>query len=557
MATPKYTRNNAWNNGGTFDNQDLLWYAKGVAKMMSRPIADPQSWWFYAAIHGELADPSTAIYKYYQSINKMLWKDIQAPPSFSVTPLPSRTLINKYWNQCQHGSWYFLPWHRGYLLALEARLRQDIIDQGGPATWALPYWDYFGDNGKQNKIPPAFLAKQLPDKSPNPLYVIMRYGPNGDGDIFIPTKLSDPTIPDEDAVDQNTALAESQFTIDSEVEFGFGGPKTIFEHGGQHHGMLESNPHDFVHGYVGMYPDVKTRNQKYGLMGNPNTAALDPIFYVHHANIDRLWASWSEVGNLNPSESGWLNGPSKSFVMPDLSGNPWTYTPKDMVSPESLGYKYQELTPIPGKKVLLTSRLKSLNTPPELLTMLEHTAVSASSKPRTGAVELMGASTKNIIVQKTAVTAPVKLNKSVQKKSIERFESFKNIALVENASPAKKIPQASLPDSVYLKLENVTGDFDAVVLHVYVRSKADPTSGGLAGSVSLFGVSLASVADEKHGGQGLTFSLNITPIVDQLHLDNNFTGADLDVSIEPFKPLTPDKQVQIGRVSIYRKDFTA
>lgn len=30
MAT--YTRANAWNNGGTFANTDLLWYAKGLAQ---------------------------------------------------------------------------------------------------------------------------------------------------------------------------------------------------------------------------------------------------------------------------------------------------------------------------------------------------------------------------------------------------------------------------------------------------------------------------------------------------------------------------------------------
>ena len=35
MAT--YTRNNAWSNGGTFDNTDLLWYAKGVGAMQARP----------------------------------------------------------------------------------------------------------------------------------------------------------------------------------------------------------------------------------------------------------------------------------------------------------------------------------------------------------------------------------------------------------------------------------------------------------------------------------------------------------------------------------------
>ena len=51
MAT--YTRANAWNHGGTFDNPDLLWYAKGVEAMQARAISDPASWWFFAAMHGQ------------------------------------------------------------------------------------------------------------------------------------------------------------------------------------------------------------------------------------------------------------------------------------------------------------------------------------------------------------------------------------------------------------------------------------------------------------------------------------------------------------------------
>jgi hypothetical protein len=39
MAT--FTRRNAWNNNGTFDNSDLLWYAKGVGVMQSRSLDDP------------------------------------------------------------------------------------------------------------------------------------------------------------------------------------------------------------------------------------------------------------------------------------------------------------------------------------------------------------------------------------------------------------------------------------------------------------------------------------------------------------------------------------
>jgi tyrosinase len=39
-------------------------------------------------------------------------------------------------NQCPHGNWYFLPWHRGYLLMYERVVRQLT----GFNDFALPYW---------------------------------------------------------------------------------------------------------------------------------------------------------------------------------------------------------------------------------------------------------------------------------------------------------------------------------------------------------------------------------------------------------------------------------
>ena len=48
-----FTRTNAWSNGGTFANQNLLWYAKGVGVMQSRGLDNQNSWWFFAAIHGQ------------------------------------------------------------------------------------------------------------------------------------------------------------------------------------------------------------------------------------------------------------------------------------------------------------------------------------------------------------------------------------------------------------------------------------------------------------------------------------------------------------------------
>ena len=61
-------------------------------------------------------------------------------------------------------------------------------------------------------------------------------------------------------------------------------------------GNLESNPHNQVHVDVGgNSPDGQT----WGLMSDPGIAALDPIFYLHHCNIDRMWAAWNANGNPN------------------------------------------------------------------------------------------------------------------------------------------------------------------------------------------------------------------------------------------------------------------
>lgn len=51
------------------------------------------------------------------------------------------------------------------------------------------------------------------------------------------------------------------------------------------HGALEHRPHDLVHDAIG------------GFMGEPDTAANDPIFWLHHCNIDRLWNRWLSLGD--------------------------------------------------------------------------------------------------------------------------------------------------------------------------------------------------------------------------------------------------------------------
>jgi tyrosinase len=77
----------------------------------------------------------------------------------------------------------------------------------------------------------------------------------------------------------------------------------------------------------------------------------------------------------------------------------------------------------------------------------------------------------------------------------------------------------------------------------------------LAGSVALFGLRRASAKDGQHGGEGLTFVLDFTPLIDQLHLANALDVDSLRVNVVPDRPLPDKTEVTVGRISLYRQEF--
>lgn len=529
-----YVRKNAFNDGGNFTNADLVWYAKGVEKMMSRALDDPSSWWFFAAIHGEYVDPDTAWYVHPPTFPD--WQFINGPPSVSTSPLPDQGKRDLFWNQCQHGSWYFLPWHRGYLLALEAQLRSDIESQGGPSDWALPYWDYF--NGDQAALPPAFAEPTL-DGKPNPLYVAHRYGL--DGKVYVPTPAWEASHPGGEPAPYgpvtDDCLRNDLYTGSNPRTPlpGFGGPLSDFSHAGGPHGNVEGNPHDLVHVYVG----GGVSETDYGLMSDPGTAALDPIFYLHHANIDRMWAMWNAAGNSNPTSSDWLNGPLKPFVMPVANSEPWYFSPMQVANLNDLQYSYQELGAVPAGPNLVAARLARLGGPaaPQQL-QGGRAKLTVSRQP-----ELLGASTRPIVVE-GAGARPV----SVALDAGVRRQVARSVALATSGA---------LPDRTYLKLDDVRGPFDAAVLDVHVNlsdpARADERRATFAGQVALFGLRRASVPDGHHGGAGLSFVLDITHLIDDMVTSKTFDVGSLQVSLLPRRALPAGVKVTVGRIGLYRE----
>jgi tyrosinase len=149
-----------------------------------------------------------------------------------------------YWtnihiNRCPHGIAYFLSWHRGYLYYFERQLRTASNDP----KLVLPYWDYYS----YASLPAEFTNAS----STNPLYVA-RLNTN---------------------VRQALTLAPFSSTL------------TNFQRGQNYafEPVLESGPHNPVHDIIG---NVMATMQ----------SPTDPIFWLHHANVDRLWAAWINAG---------------------------------------------------------------------------------------------------------------------------------------------------------------------------------------------------------------------------------------------------------------------
>lgn len=170
-----------------------------------------------------------------------------------------------HFDHCPHGNWFFLPWHRAYLLYFEQICRQLT----GESSFALPYWNWTC----QRQIPAPFLG----DAS-NPLFATGRSG-------VPPAALADsivgPALMDSILDEPNFNLFASEPASALRPPIGYG--------------TLEATPHNSVHGFVG------------GIMGSFQSPR-DPIFWMHHNMIERVWWDWNGVrGNANTNDATWNN----------------------------------------------------------------------------------------------------------------------------------------------------------------------------------------------------------------------------------------------------------
>jgi len=497
-------RGDVWKSGGGW-SEPLLWYARAIKELSRLPASDPLSWRYLAAMHG---------------FDEQAWRDAgYLRPGDALPDMGERKV---FWDQCQHQSWYFLPWHRGYLAAFEHIVRDAIMRLGGPADWALPYWNYFGKGGA-SKLPPCFTDSSWPDGGPNPLKVARRFG----------------TKADLDYINLDSLRASRFESAAAGGHPGFGGPVTAFQHYGNYNGQLESNPHNKVHTMIG-----GRSGQVAGLMSDPDTAGLDPIFWLHHANIDRLWEVWllRDPHHGNPSTETWLHGPAdRSFAAWRADRSSYTFTASEMLDTRSprLGYTYDDLSdPLPGSGRMF-NRLKRLNL---ATARIAHSLEVPMTKPQ---VELIAASGATIELGANPVEARLQVDRPGVARTFSSLRALASDAGLDGA-PLHE------PDRVFLNLENIRGNYNAALYRVYVGV---PQQGNdhYVGAVSMFGVAKASDPARGHGGNGITEVIEITDAIDALHLRGVDDLRELRVRLEPAMEVHEGDQLSVGRISVYRQ----
>lgn len=332
-AAARYHRYNVTSPEG---QRMLASYARGIERMLALPPDDPRNWFRNAFVH--LMD-------------------------------------------CPHGNWWFYVWHRGYVGYFE----QTIRSLSGDPQFAMPYWDWT----ELPRIPASMFDGVLTptDKAYAPytrnLAVFTEYmrpalqrywdkldtgqrqqlslrNYNTAEDVWNDVTGYSPTAKagisgnaayaitcgarylwrEHPGFDAKTASAVSPDTIHaglSPVDFynpdisrSFTSSRTashvVQPDGNTQFSVLEGFPHNKVHNCIGGVGAVDPG--PYGNMTN-FLSPLDPIFYLHHANMDRLWDVWTQLQRrrgkpIMPTDvnqrTQFMNEPFRFFV--DGQGNP-------------------------------------------------------------------------------------------------------------------------------------------------------------------------------------------------------------------------------------------
>jgi hypothetical protein len=313
-SNPDRIRYSVYNPEG---KKALTLFEKAVALMKERSDqnpGDPLGWTYQAGIHGiwNLDYDKPIPYPFNNRKQLATFAEEHGFDS-KENVLNGNTVLNNcthftyLWNQDYKGRKAkiniqdaspanFIAWHRLYLQYFEEVARENLRLSGeaDAETWALPYWAYLNE---EDAVMPEIFRDPL-----SSLYTPYRNSQLNSGIPITDLSNLDPDYPPrpEDWSDLTyPALYQSTY-----LAMGT---------------LIETMPHNAFHVTAGTDGELFDGN---GLMFETSAAAFDPIFWVHHSFIDKLWSSY------NASEHAFYA--FQNF----FDENPWNYM---FITPSSNG----------------------------------------------------------------------------------------------------------------------------------------------------------------------------------------------------------------------------
>ena len=294
----RFTRHNVTSAQG---KKALESYAKGIKVMLGLPPDHPQNWFRNAFIH---------------------------------------------FLDCPHGNWWFFAWHRGYLGTFEQTIRK----LSGDREFAIPYWDWtelprvpaemfngvldphqarYAPSTKNLSVFSGFYKTALKafwislSDAQKAQLVLRGYadldtlwsdvtgystdlkeGISGNmayanpcGSRYLTRE--NPRLDDKTSYNVSQAVVYSglsapSFYNESDESLSFSSCRTLSHNTAPSSttkfSILEGLPHNKVHNYIGGVGPLSPG--PFGNMAN-NLSPIDPIFFLHHSNMDRLWDLWT------------------------------------------------------------------------------------------------------------------------------------------------------------------------------------------------------------------------------------------------------------------------
>ncbi|KAI3809645.1 hypothetical protein L1987_19241 [Smallanthus sonchifolius] len=198
-----------------------------------------------------------------------------------------------------HNTWLYFPFHRWYLYFYERILGKLI----GRPDFSLPYWNW--DDPQGMEFPEIFLTQYI-----NVYRDLIKDG--GDTVSFF----GGPYIANNPKEDTTNPSA----------------------------GSVENGTHTAVHVWVGNSKFTSKED-----MGHFYSAGYGPLFYVHHANVDRMWKLWKDLGkvyqdefpgHVEPKDRDWLDA---SYLFYDENEELVRVSNRDTIHLDKLKYNYPEI----------------------------------------------------------------------------------------------------------------------------------------------------------------------------------------------------------------------